>query len=90
MTIADLPDGEAVFVDAHTLIDHFAADSQYGAAWTDLVKRIERQELSGFSSHIVSEVAHRLMTIEAILLFAWPVAGIAQRLRRHLTTEMVH
>jgi predicted nucleic acid-binding protein len=38
----------------------------------------------GFTStHILTEVAHRLMTIEAITTFAWPPAGIARRLRRH-------
>lgn len=84
MTFADLPAGESVFVDANTLIYHFAADPQYGAACTDLVKRIERKQLLGFaSSHVLSDVAHRLMTIEAILVYGWPIPGIAQRLRRN-------
>src|SRR4051812_7471825 len=33
--------------------------------------------------HILSEVAHRLMTIEAMQVFGWKPAGIAVRLRNH-------
>jgi hypothetical protein len=35
------------------------------------------------ATHIVSEVAHRLMTIEAMQAFGWKSAGIALRLRNH-------
>ena len=53
-------------------------------ACTSLLKRIELHERSGFTStHVVSEVVHRLMTLEACAIFGWPFAGIAQRLRRH-------
>jgi predicted nucleic acid-binding protein len=84
MKFADLPAGSTVFLDANTLVYHFAADPQFGSACTDLVKRIERKELVGFvSTHVLSDVAHRLMTVEAILLNGWPLAGIAQRLRRN-------
>jgi predicted nucleic acid-binding protein len=84
MTFADLPAGASVFVDANTLVYHFQPHPVLGAACTDLVERIERQELTGFTStHVLSEVAHRLMTLEACLLFSWPFAGIAQRLRQH-------
>jgi predicted nucleic acid-binding protein len=73
-----------VFLDANTLIYHFTFHARYGAAATGLVKRIERQELTGFTStHLLSEVAHRMMTIEASARFGWPFAGIANRLRRH-------
>jgi predicted nucleic acid-binding protein len=48
------------------------------------VKRIEHQHATGFiSTHVLSEVAHRLMTLEAIDRFGWPTAGIAARLRKH-------
>ncbi|MHB1424000.1 MAG: type II toxin-antitoxin system VapC family toxin [Gemmataceae bacterium] len=84
MTFADLPAGAAVFVDANTLVYPFQPHPLLGAACTDLVERIERQELSGFTStHILSETAHRLMTVEACALFGWPFAGIAQRLGQH-------
>lgn len=84
MTFADLPAGEAVFVDANTLVFHFQPHAVFGPACTALLKRIELHELSGFTStHVVSEVVHRLMTIEACTAFGWPFAGIAQRLRKH-------
>ncbi len=84
MTFTDLPAGVSVFLDANTLLYHFTADAKYGAACTDLLERIERQELTGHTStHVVSEVAHRLMTIEASLRFNRPFAGIAPWLKKH-------
>ena len=86
MIFTDLPAGAPVFVDANTLLYHFTADPKYGPACTELVERIERQELPGFTStHVVSEVAHRLMTIEASLRFSRPFAGIAPWLKKHPT-----
>ena len=32
---------------------------------------------------MLSDVAHRLMSLEVCTLFAWPYAGIASRLKRH-------
>jgi predicted nucleic acid-binding protein len=47
-------------------------------------ERIERHETLGFTStHILTEVSHRIMTIEAIAIHGWPPAAIAPRLRRH-------
>lgn len=84
MTFADLPAGAAVFVDANTLVYHFQPHPVFGPACTDLVERIEKQELSGFTStHVLGELAHRLMSLEACAAFGWPFAGIAQRLRQH-------
>jgi predicted nucleic acid-binding protein len=38
----------------------------------------------GFTSvHLLAEVAHKMMTIEANALFGWPMTGMANRLRRH-------
>jgi predicted nucleic acid-binding protein len=48
------------------------------------VKRIENQHPAGFiSTHVLSEIAHRLMTLDALDRFGWPPAGIAARLRKH-------
>lgn len=86
MTFAQIPAGVAVFLDANTLVYHFANHPQFGPACTQLLKRIEQQELPGFvSTHVLSEVAHRLMTLEALDRFGWPQAGIAARLRKHHT-----
>jgi predicted nucleic acid-binding protein len=84
MTFADLVAGDAVFVDANTLTYHFEPHAVWGPSCSDLLQRIEVQELAGFTStHAVSEVAHRLMTIQASAQFGWPFAGIGNRLRTH-------
>jgi predicted nucleic acid-binding protein len=84
MTFANIPGGVTVFLDANTLVYHFSQDPAYGAACTQLLRRIELQQLLGFtSSHALADLSHRLMTLEAIQLWGWPVAGIAARLRKH-------
>ena len=84
MTFAAIPAGVAIFLDANPLIYHFTNDAQYGAACTQLLKQVEQHQLQGFTSaHVLGDVAHRLMTLEAIQLFGWPHAGIAARLRKH-------
>ncbi len=84
MIYADLPAGVTVFLDASPFIHHFEPNALFGSASTDFLERIENQELSGVTTtHIISEVAHRLMTIEAMQAFGWKSAGIALRLRNH-------
>jgi len=86
MIFTALPAGALVFLDANILLYHFTADAKYGAPCTDLVERVERQDITGFTStHVVSEMAHRLMTMEASLRFTCPFAGIAQWLKKHPT-----
>ena len=84
MIYADLPAGASVFVDASTFIHHFEPNAVFGPASTEFLERIENQETNGITTtHIVSEVAHRLMTIEAMQAFGWKSAGIALKLRNH-------
>jgi predicted nucleic acid-binding protein len=84
MSFALIPSGAALFFDANTLLYHFSNDPRYGAACTQLLKRVELRDLEGFTSaHVLADVAHRLMTLEAISLKGWPAAGIAARLRKH-------
>src|SRR5439155_5797347 len=72
------------FVDANPLTYHFQPHPVWGPPCTDLLQRIENQELAGFTStHVLGEVSHRLMTIQASALFGWPFAGIGNRLRTH-------
>src|SRR5207244_741036 len=53
-------------------------------ACSDFLKRIENQEIFAVTStHVLGEIVHRLMTIEACDRFGWPIQGIANRLRRH-------
>ena len=84
MTFTDLGFGDAVFVDANTFLCHSGPDPVLGPPCGQLLQRIDNQELLGFTSlHVLAEVAHKMMTLEAGTLFGWPLAGMANRLRRH-------
>jgi len=84
MTFDDLPAGSSVFLDANTLIYPFAPEPVFGPPCAWLIRRIEDQQLIAFTAtHVLSEVSHRLMAIEAVQRFGWPVRGIAQRMRHH-------
>ena len=86
VTFDDLPAGAAVFIDANCLVYAAAAHPTYGAACDRLLERIENKELTGFTSaHVLAEMAHRLMTIEAAGLTGRPLTGMAHWLRRHPT-----
>lgn len=86
MTFGDIPAGASVFLDANTFIYAFAPDPTFGSLCDQLLDRISRQEIQGFtSSHVLSDVAHRLMTLEAAAAFSWSMTGIARRLKRHPT-----
>jgi predicted nucleic acid-binding protein len=67
MTFAQIPAGVAIFLDANVLVYHFTNDPKYGPVCTQLLKRVEQGELHGFTStHVLADLAHRLMTLEAI------------------------
>jgi predicted nucleic acid-binding protein len=84
MNFSAVPSGTSLFVDANVFVYAIAEDPKYGKPCIDLLERIELGDLRGMiSAQVLSEVAHRLMTLEACETFAWPYAGIAQRLRRH-------
>ncbi len=84
MIFDDIPAASTLFLDANSLLYHFVANPQYGSACTALVERIERGEIRGVTSaNVLSDVAHRAMTIEAMARLGWPPAGLAARLRRH-------
>jgi predicted nucleic acid-binding protein len=88
MTFANIPQGSQVFLDANILIYHASADPNHGTACKQLLERIARHEIEGFTSaHVLGDVAHRLMTLEAIAGFGWAAKGIAIRLR-HNPTEV--
>jgi len=84
MTFDTIPAGAEIFLDANTLIYHFTNHAKYGTACTRLLERVENQDLRGYlSSHILADVSHRLMTIEAMSRLNWPVTRLAARLKRH-------
>src|SRR6266545_2992352 len=84
MTFASIPPGSRLFLDANTLVYYFTADLHYGAACLQLIDRVARQEIQGITSaHVVGDVAHRVMTLEAMHAFGLPARGIAPHLRQH-------
>lgn len=84
MSFATIPSGATVFTDANTFVYHFIADPTFGAACTVLLDAMEHQHFQGVTSAaVLSEMAHRLMTLEAQQRFGWPAAGLANRLKRH-------
>jgi predicted nucleic acid-binding protein len=86
MTFAQIPAATSVFIDANTFIFHFTPDPVLGPLCKSLLDRIARQELNGITSaHILTNVAHRLMTLEAMSRFTWPMAGIVTRLKQNHT-----
>jgi predicted nucleic acid-binding protein len=84
VTFDDLLSGTAVFLDANTFVYAATADPRYGPACKRLLERIDKQDVQGLTSaHVLSEMAHRVMTLEAVTRFNRPLAGMANWLRRH-------
>lgn len=84
MILADLPAGVQGFLDANIFVYHFIVHPQFGAAATALLERIENGDLLGITStSVIADVYHRLMTLEAHDVLAWPMNGMAHRLKRH-------
>ena len=84
MIFADLLAGASVFLDANTFVYHFAPHPVFRSACTQFLDRSGRAEILAFTStHILSEVAHRLMTFEAATVLGWPVIGVVKRLKQH-------
>lgn len=64
MTLAEIPAGSSVFVDANVFVYHFVGQSEDCSSF---LARAEHGELHAFTGQIsVLEVAHRLMMLEAI------------------------
>jgi predicted nucleic acid-binding protein len=82
VTFADLSMGETLFLDANPLIYYFAADAVFGMSCNQLLARIANREiLAVTSTHVLSEVAHHLMTIEAANTFGW-TSKVVNRLKQ--------
>lgn len=65
MILAELSDGDSVFVDANIFIYHFGGRSPECKAF---LERCARRELLGYTATpVLAEVLHRLMVAEAIL-----------------------
>ena len=83
MTFADLSTGESAFVDANAFIYAYMPEPVLGPPCFRFLERIANGEVRGFTStHVLSDVSHRLMILEACATFGWPVAGAVGRLKR--------
>src|SRR5436190_14953875 len=84
MTLDDIPSGAAAFVDANTFVYAFMADPLFGPACDRLLQQIDNGQIQGITSaHVVAEMAHRLMTLEAGMRTGRPPAGLTNWLKRH-------
>lgn len=92
MNFAAIRPGESLFVDANVFVYALGPDPSFGPPCGDLLRRIEQSDVKGsISSHVLHDVAHRLMTLEACQTFGWPYSGIGPRLRRHpLEIQKLH
>src|SRR5437870_3202364 len=83
MRFAQLPPNSAIFIDANTFVYHFQPHPLFGSACTSLLKQIELQTFGGFTAtHVMGEVAHRLMTMEASIVHGWP-SKVTHHLRQN-------
>jgi predicted nucleic acid-binding protein len=84
MTFADLVPGDALFVDTNIFVYHFAPDPAFQLPCSQLLQRIENQEIQAFTStHVLAEAAHRLLTLEARTQFGWSSGKVVQRLKQN-------
>jgi predicted nucleic acid-binding protein len=85
MKLDDVSAGESVFLDANLLVYHFIPFPVLGPLCTKLIERIASKEVAGFTStHVLGEVAHRLMTTEASQQFGWTSKAV-ERLKQDPT-----
>jgi predicted nucleic acid-binding protein len=85
MTFNQIPGNAAVFLDANILVYYFTPDPTFGPECQILMDRIVKYQdfVAYTSTHVLSELAHQLMVMEASRVFGWPLTGITRRLRQH-------
>jgi hypothetical protein len=76
MTFDQIPSGTELLLDANTLVHPFTSNAAHGAACTRLIEEIQQNDFRGRrdSAHVLLDVAHRMMTVEAMDRFGWPLA----------------
>jgi predicted nucleic acid-binding protein len=80
MTLAKLPDGASVFVDANVFVYHFTGVSLECKTFLERAERKSIQAKTG--AHILLEVVHRLMMIEAVTKGLIPPGQPAKKLKQ--------
>ncbi|MBW8874292.1 MAG: PIN domain-containing protein [Acidobacteria bacterium] len=82
-TLDQIPEGQRVFIDASIFIYHFTGASP---DCQDLLEDCERGRISGFTSvTALAEVAHRLMTVEAVAKGLVSPGNVVRKLREKPT-----
>ena len=81
MRLDRVPAGTLIFIDANIFIYHFTGASHQSSAF---LSRCEAKQLEGLTAvHVLAEVAHRLMMIEAVRKGLVAPGGVAAKLREH-------
>lgn len=79
MKLEEVGLGQAVFVDANVFVYHLTGRSR---ACRDLLSRCEAGEVQGLTgAHVVLEVLHRLMMLEAVQRALVSPGNVARRLK---------
>jgi len=80
LPLPELPAGQTVFIDANIFIYHFTGLSRECSGF---LERCERGDLWGVTAvHILLEVLHRLMMIEAVTRKLVTSGNVAKKLRK--------
>jgi predicted nucleic acid-binding protein len=80
LPLPELATGQTIFIDANIFIYHFAGLSQECSSF---LERCERGDLWGITGvHILLEVLHRLMMIEAVTKKLVTSGNVAKKLRK--------
>ncbi len=81
MNLNDLPRGSLIFIDANIFIYHFTGLS---IECRTLLERVERKEVQAVTgAHIILEVLHRMMMIEAVSKALITPGQPAKKLKQH-------
>ena len=87
MIFAQIPINKTVFIDTNIFLYFFTPDPAFGpeCKMLMLMERISKYQdfYAVTSTHVLSEVSHQLMLLEANQLLGWPLAGITKRLQKH-------
>ncbi len=79
--LRDIPDGAEVFIDANIFVYHFTGVS---ADCSRFLRRCEQGEVTGRTGvHVLLEVLHRLMMVEAVVTGLVSPGDVARKLREH-------
>lgn len=81
-----MPAGARVLVDSNVLVYHFQPHPVFGPMCNRLMERIERQDIEGITfTNLLSELAHRLLLIEAVALPGWGSGKVLNRRKQQPT-----